>query len=328
MRKLLSIAFSPIAIAVFSFIVVVPTAHALKQGTPRKTNETVAAQRFFLSAPVFLRPCVEELIKQWRKSAPKATVCVIDRKPGLDNVMIGNGHIVRFLIVPFQKGAPDVVKNRPGATDAFTRLGMVALAIYVNDANPLKGLTVTQIDAIFSRERRCGFPYPIETFGQIGLTGQWIELPISPFGVSFSPDILKWFRNICMCSGTLRNNVKLLDTRVDFFQAISTQPVGVGFYLFIDNEKRGHPVAISEDEGEDYFLPTPENIRKGLYPLSASLYARFDPKAIGEVGLKFLQFCLSMKGQDIMASYGVIPGYPKGLKEKDILINGPAPKNN
>ena len=36
-------------------------------------------------------------------------------------------------------------------------LAIDALAIYVNKDNPIKGLTIPQVDAIFSATRKCGY---------------------------------------------------------------------------------------------------------------------------------------------------------------------------
>ena len=49
-------------------------------------------------------------------------------------------------------------------------LGKDALAVYVHKDNPIKGLTMPQVDAIFSSTRKCGGAEDIDTWGKAGMT--------------------------------------------------------------------------------------------------------------------------------------------------------------
>ncbi len=286
-----------------------------------------AVSAFFVSVPVFLRPCVEELVKQWEKSQPAARVVVLDENSDL-LPRKENGPLIEFIIIPGKTTPMTDTSTTRSDEREYMVLGKPALAIYVNEANPLKGLTIGQIDAIFSQNRECGFPFSVETFGQLGLTSRWISVKVIPFGISFSPDMNRLFQETCLCGGTLKNEVKLLDTRVDLFQALSTQPGAVGFYLFTKTQMGVRAVAISRKEGEDYFLPCTENIKTGDYPLSATLYAHFKGKEIGENGLQFLKYCLSKMGQKIISSYGIIPVYQRGHNGKELPVKRLVPRSH
>ena len=56
------------------------------------------------------------------------------------------------------------------------------LAIYVHKDNPLKSLTMAQLDAIFSKNRKAGYEKEIKTWGDLGLEGEWADKPISLYG--------------------------------------------------------------------------------------------------------------------------------------------------
>src|SRR3954463_983724 len=56
------------------------------------------------------------------------------------------------------------------------------LAVYVHKDNPIKGLTLAQVDAIFSKNRKGGGKSDIRTWGDLGLTGEWKDQPISLYG--------------------------------------------------------------------------------------------------------------------------------------------------
>ena len=54
----------------------------------------------------------------------------------------------------------------------FYRIALDALAIYVNKNNPIRGMTLQQVDGIFSSTLKRGGP-SLETWGSLGLSGEW-----------------------------------------------------------------------------------------------------------------------------------------------------------
>src|SRR6266478_4253319 len=57
-----------------------------------------------------------------------------------------------------------------------------AIAIYVNESNPIKELTLAQLDAIYCATRKRGYKEEIWKWGQLGLSGEWAEREILPLG--------------------------------------------------------------------------------------------------------------------------------------------------
>ncbi len=57
-----------------------------------------------------------------------------------------------------------------------------AIAFYVNENNPIKQLTLAQLDAIYCGTRKRGYKEEIWKWGQLGLTGEWAEREILPIG--------------------------------------------------------------------------------------------------------------------------------------------------
>src|SRR5215475_2075607 len=76
----------------------------------------------------------------------------------------------------------DQFENKFGYKPTAIRTSVDALAVFVNKDNPLKCLTFEQIDAIFSKSRRFGYKEDIKMWGQLGLTGDWADRPISLYG--------------------------------------------------------------------------------------------------------------------------------------------------
>ncbi|MCA9211138.1 MAG: substrate-binding domain-containing protein, partial [Planctomycetales bacterium] len=68
------------------------------------------------------------------------------------------------------------------------------LAVYVHKDNPIRGLTLQQVDAIFSKTRKGGYPDDITTWGQLGLTGEWANRPITLYGRNSASGTYGYFK--------------------------------------------------------------------------------------------------------------------------------------
>ncbi|HEB66408.1 MAG TPA: phosphate-binding protein, partial [Gammaproteobacteria bacterium] len=73
-------------------------------------------------------------------------------------------------------------EDKYGYKPTAIRVAIDALAVFVNKDNPIKGLTIPQVDAIFSSTRKCGYPEDIPRWGQLGLTGAWVNRRIQLSG--------------------------------------------------------------------------------------------------------------------------------------------------
>ena len=90
-------------------------------------------------------------------------------------------------IYPFETVAFQKVKHYPplgieiatGSVDV--RNFDFAIGVFVNTKNPLSQMTLDQIDKIFAWHEG-GKTANIETWGQLGLKGEWADKPIHPYG--------------------------------------------------------------------------------------------------------------------------------------------------
>ena len=67
----------------------------------------------------------------------------------------------------------DGFEKKYGYKPTPIRTSVDALAVFVNKDNPVKCLTLAQVDAAFSKSRRGGHTEDVKTWGQLGLTGEW-----------------------------------------------------------------------------------------------------------------------------------------------------------
>src|SRR5437867_531140 len=70
---------------------------------------------------------------------------------------------------PMKESEIDKFESKFGYKPTAFPVAIDALAVYVNKDNPITGLTMAQVDAIFSKSRRLGHKETIQKWGQSGL---------------------------------------------------------------------------------------------------------------------------------------------------------------
>ena len=76
----------------------------------------------------------------------------------------------------------DTFKEKHGYAPTVLPTAIDMLAVFVHKDNPLKGLSLQQVDAIFSKNRNGGAKDDVRTWGDLGLEGEWKDKPISLYG--------------------------------------------------------------------------------------------------------------------------------------------------
>jgi phosphate transport system substrate-binding protein len=81
------------------------------------------------------------------------------------------------------------------------RTSIDMLAVYVHKDNPIKGMTLQQVDAIFSKGRKGGPPMDIVTWGELGLTGAGANKAISRYGRNAASGNYGFFKENALVGG-------------------------------------------------------------------------------------------------------------------------------
>src|SRR5690625_7199535 len=89
----------------------------------------------------------------------------------------------------------------------MVRVGLDPIAVFVNRDSPIEGLSLAQVDAIFSSTRRCGAPSDITRWGQVGMTGAWANRDITLYSRNAVSGTYGYFRQHALCDGDYKNNM-------------------------------------------------------------------------------------------------------------------------
>ncbi len=182
-----------------------------------------------------------------------------------------------------------------------------ALAIYVEKGNPVTGLTLEQLEGIFSQTQHPGVS-PIETWDQAGLTAEWADRRITLYGYGPEDGAHQIFQQQALNGGAFRLSLRVDGGGSSIVQGVAADPGAIGFASIFYACKRVRVVPLAGADGQ-FYAPTEENIRDHKYPLIRFLYVCVNKppgQPLGGPAAEYLRFLLSRDGQQIIADGGNI----------------------
>jgi phosphate transport system substrate-binding protein len=202
----------------------------------------------------------------------------------------------------------------------MTILGVAVdlLAVYVNRDNPIEGLSIPQVDAIFTETRRCGHPEDITRWGQVGLTGDWASRDFTLYSRNAVSGTYGYFRQYALCDGDFRDSINEQPGSSSVVQGVAESINGIG-YSGIGYKTSGvRAIPLSLEHGGELVPPTAETAADGSYPLARFLYVAVnkhpnDP--LPPLEREFVKLILSKQGQEVVVRDGYIP-LPAAVAER------------
>jgi phosphate transport system substrate-binding protein len=193
------------------------------------------------------------------------------------------------------------------------------LAVYVNKDNPIKGLTLPQVDAIFSKTRNLGSDKDIVRWGELGLKGDFADAPISLYGRNEASGTYGYFKEIALGNGDYKDSVKTNPGSSTVVQGVAKDRFGIGYSGIGYKTADVNAVPLAKNDESDPIEVTPENVAK--YPLARILYFYVNHKPGKELGAlrrEFIKYVYSKSGQEVVIKQGFLPlsakQAEKGLK--------------
>ncbi|MGV0005922.1 MAG: PstS family phosphate ABC transporter substrate-binding protein [Candidatus Porifericomitaceae bacterium WSBS_2022_MAG_OTU9] len=181
-----------------------------------------------------------------------------------------------------------------------------ALAVYVHRDNPLEGLDMAQVDAMFSVNRNCGHQNDISSWAQLGLPDLGA---IQMFGRNSVSGTYGYFKKVALCKSDYKDTVNEQPGSASVVQSVGRTLAAIGYsgIGYLTSEVRALPL---RKGGGDYIAPVQDNIVSGKYPLSRFLYVyvnRHPEKGVEPVVAEFLSMVLSGVGQNVVIKDGYLP---------------------
>ncbi len=196
-----------------------------------------------------------------------------------------------------------------------------ALAVYVNKDNPVQGLTMGQLDAIFSKSRRWGYKENIQLWNQAGVDGDLGSNPISIYGRNSASGTYGFFKDHALKNGDFKDEVKEQPGSASVVQSVSEDQAGIGYSGIGYLTSNVRVVPLAEKDGMPFKDATQENADNGSYPLWRHLYLYVNKapnKPLDPIVKEFIKFIYSKEGQQVVIKDGFFPMKADAI-EKELL---------
>jgi phosphate transport system substrate-binding protein len=211
---------------------------------------------------------------------------------------------------PMKDAEIEAFEKKLGYKPTAVPVAIDALAVFVNKDNPIKGLTMQQVDAIFSINRVCGGATDIRKWGDLGLEGAWAGRDIQLFGRNSVSGTYGYFKEHALCKGDFKSNVNEQPGSASVVQSVSSSVNAVGYSGVGYVTSSVHALPLAKADGQPFVAPTKENSLNQSYPLSRALYVYVNKapnKPLNPVELEFVKLVLSKQGQEVVIKDGYIP---------------------
>ena len=183
-------------------------------------------------------------------------------------------------------------QNR-GAAVVETAVALDSLAVFVNEANVVKELSIPQVADIYK-----------------GKTTNWRQVggpnaPIVLYGRESSSGTYDYFREHVLSKGDFSPRTQTLQGTAAIINAVSKDKNGIG-YGGIAYAKDVRALGIKKDATTAAVAPSEATVADGSYPLSRKLYDYYTANAPERV-TKFVQWSLTPEAQQLVESVGYFP---------------------
>jgi phosphate transport system substrate-binding protein len=204
----------------------------------------------------------------------------------------------------------DQFEKKYGYKPTPLRTSVDALAVFVNKDNPVKCLSLGQVDAMFSKSRRRGAKDDMTTWGQVGLTGEWASKPMSLYGRNSASGTYGFFKEHSLKNGDYKDSVKEQPGSASVVQGVTVDRFAIG-YSGIGYATAGvRAVPLSEKDGGSCVEATADNAYNGTYPLARFLYVYINKapnKPLDPLVREFARLMFSREGQEAVVKDGYFP---------------------
>ncbi len=290
----------------FSMLSFAITVNAVEQIKPTLPVEG----RLAVAGSIALSNLMTYWTQAFSERNPLITVTIADPggTAGIEALINGIADIA-LTSIPISGKQNKAFEARFGYAPHVIPLAMDAVAVYVNDANPLTSITLQELDAVFSITYRCGKLPPIQTWDALGVKGNLAQQRITVYGLTVATGTSSLFRQTALCGGDFIKDFKALAGPAAVVNALISNYAGIGFSSSAMKTAGIHMLAIAPYKDAIAVAPTTDAIHSGQYPISRTLgIAINQPKNMPlSLALRaFIDFVLSPEGQSIATKAGYV----------------------
>ena len=208
-------------------------------------------------------------------------------------------------------------ESKYGYKPTEIKVALDAVGFFVNKDNPIREITLKQLDSLFSSTFKRGGS-DVKDWGDLGvdsLKGKSISL----YGRNSASGTNGFVKETALKKGDFKNSVKEQPGSSAVIQGIGSDVQGIGYSGIGYTTSNVKPLAVA-DGSKKAVLPTYENCLDGSYPLSRFLVIYVNKKpgeSLDPLTKEFVKFILSKEGQEIVIKDGYFPS-PSKVADADL----------
>jgi phosphate transport system substrate-binding protein len=191
--------------------------------------------------------------------------------------------------------------------------------VIVPGSVPLERVNFPQLAAVFGRD----VPVSFQRWGDLGLSGEWLGTPIIAVAPAVGWNLTaQIFRDRVMLGESMKATVARYTSLADLAHRLKGDTRSIVLSPVYSANSLGQKILpVGVRQKDQAFLPTPENLRSGSYPLALPLNMVFPHGAKGRIG-PLVRFLLSDRVAVILEHAGLVPmSQLARLKELQLVGN-------
>lgn len=185
-----------------------------------------------------------------------------------------------------------------------------AFIVFVNGTNPVRAISMEQLDAVLSTTRNSGYPNDIATWGELGARGEWLKRPLHVYFRAEGTASRAVVKEMVLRKGTYKPSIIDKPDYPSIADTVLTDASGLALGTLATWYTRNRTLAVIPFQGKEAILPLQQEVTSGRYPMSKAyfLYLNKAPgKALSPLLLEFLGYALSRDGQQAVALSSLYP---------------------
>jgi len=230
-------------------------------------------------------------------------------KTGFEALMAGTTpliHMAREMTLPeFQ-----AFEKQYGYPPTKILICFDAFIVFVNGTNPIREISMEQLDAVLSTTRNGAYPTNIETWGDLGGRGEWLKRPIHVYFRAEGTASHAVVKEMVLQKGTFKPTIISKPDYPSIADTVMTDAGGLALGTLATWYTRNRTLAVIPFHGKEAVMPLQPEVTSGRYPMSKAyfLYLNKTPgKPLAPLLLEFLSYALSRDGQQAVAQSSLYP---------------------
>lgn len=193
---------------------------------------------------------------------------------------------------PIKKSEIDKARSRGAITNEIP-VALDGLAIIVNSDNKIPSLTMDDLRRIYIGQ--------VTNWSQLGGSNE----PIVVFSRDSNSGTYGFFQQNVLKNQNWGKSVRFMPSTSEEAREVARTEGGIAYggVAYFKGKKNIRIVPIAASKGSEPLMPSEENVRSRKYPIWRYLYFYTNGKPSGDVK-KFIDFCLSTKGQQLAEEVG------------------------